>query len=56
MVSEPIVSMLSLDGPDKWSLDPRFQVEMVFGGTNSEPYNVSEFQGVTWPCYEAQEE
>jgi hypothetical protein len=24
MVSEPMVSMLSLDGLDKWSLDPRF--------------------------------
>jgi hypothetical protein len=24
MVSKPMVSMLSLDGPDKWSLDPRF--------------------------------
>jgi hypothetical protein len=23
------VSTLSLDGPDKWSLDPRFQVEIV---------------------------
>jgi hypothetical protein len=31
MVSEPMVSTLSLDGPDKWSLDPRFRVEMVFG-------------------------
>ena len=29
MVSEPIVSMLSLDGPDKWSLDPRFREEIV---------------------------
>jgi hypothetical protein len=26
MVSKPMVSMLSLDGPDKWSLDPRFRV------------------------------
>jgi hypothetical protein len=30
MVSEPKVSTLSLDGPNEWSLDPRFQVEMVF--------------------------
>ena len=37
MVSEPKVSMLSLDGPDKWSLEPRFRVEMLFGGTNFEP-------------------
>ena len=56
MVSEPMVSMLSLDGSDKWSLDPRFWVEMVFEGTNFEPYNVSECRGVTWSCYEAQEE
>jgi hypothetical protein len=27
-----IVSMLSLDGPDKWSLDPRFREEIVSGG------------------------
>jgi hypothetical protein len=31
LVSEPMVSMLSLDGLDTWSLDPRFRVEMVFG-------------------------
>ena len=37
MVSEPMVSTLSLDGLDKWSLDPRFRAEMVFGGTNFEP-------------------
>ena len=30
MVSKPQVSTLSLDGSDKWSLDPRFRVEMVF--------------------------
>jgi hypothetical protein len=32
MVSEPMVSMLSLDGLDKWSLDIRFREEIVFGG------------------------
>jgi hypothetical protein len=32
MVSEPKVSTLSLDGPDKWSLDPRFREEIVSGG------------------------
>jgi hypothetical protein len=26
---QSMVSTLSLDGPDKWSLDPRFQVEIV---------------------------
>jgi hypothetical protein len=31
------VSTLSLDMSDKWSLDPRFRVEIVFGGTNFEP-------------------
>jgi hypothetical protein len=29
MVSEPKVSTLSLDGSDKWSLDPRYRVEIV---------------------------
>jgi hypothetical protein len=29
--------MLSLDGPDKGPLDPRFQVEIVSGRTNFEP-------------------
>jgi hypothetical protein len=29
-----MVSTLSLDGLDKWSLDPRFQVEIVLRGTN----------------------
>jgi hypothetical protein len=29
MVSEPKVSTLSLDGLDKWSLDPRYRVEIV---------------------------
>jgi hypothetical protein len=32
MVSEPKVSTLILDGLDKWSLDPRFREEIVFGG------------------------
>jgi hypothetical protein len=32
MVSEPKVSTLSLDGLDKWSLDPRFREEIVSGG------------------------
>jgi hypothetical protein len=50
---QSMVSMLILDGSDKWSLDPRFRVEMVFGGTNFKHYNVYESQGVTWPCYEA---
>jgi hypothetical protein len=27
-----IVSTLSLDGPDKWYLDPRFQEEIMSGG------------------------
>jgi hypothetical protein len=31
------VHALSLDGLDKWSLEPRFQVEIVSGGTNFEP-------------------
>jgi hypothetical protein len=30
-------STLSLDGSDKWCLDPRFRVEMVFEGTDFEP-------------------
>jgi hypothetical protein len=32
MVSEPKVSTLSLDGPDKWSLDPRFREEIESEG------------------------
>ena len=32
MVSEPKVPMLSLDGLDKWSLEPRFQEEIVSRG------------------------
>jgi hypothetical protein len=39
-------SKLGLDGLDKWSLDPRFQVEMVFVGTHLKPYIVCKFQGV----------
>jgi hypothetical protein len=38
------VSKLSLD---KWSLDPRFRVEIVSGGTNFEPQNLPECQEVT---------
>jgi hypothetical protein len=29
-------SLLSLDGPDKWSLDPRFLEEIVSGGLISD--------------------
>jgi hypothetical protein len=32
MVSEPKVSTLSVDGPDKWSLDPRFREKIVSRG------------------------
>jgi hypothetical protein len=42
-----MVSTLSLDGLDKWSLDPRFKVEIVSGETNFEPQNVPECQEVT---------
>jgi hypothetical protein len=42
-----MVSTLSLDGMDKWSLDPRFKVEIVSGETNFEPHNVPECQEVT---------
>jgi hypothetical protein len=38
---------LSLDGLDKWSLDLRFQVEIVSGGTNFGPQNLLEWQEVT---------
>ena len=31
-----IVSMLSLDGPDKWSLNPRFREEIVSRGLISD--------------------
>jgi hypothetical protein len=49
------VSTSNLDGLDKWSLDPIFQVEIVYGGTNFEPQNVIECQEITWSCYKAQE-
>jgi hypothetical protein len=35
-----MVSMMSLDGLDKWSLDPMFKVEIVSGETNFEPQNI----------------
>jgi hypothetical protein len=41
------VSTLSLDGLDKWSLEPRFPVEIVSRGTNFEPQNDPECQEVT---------
>jgi hypothetical protein len=44
---QSMISTLSLDGLDKWSLDPRFQVEIMSGGTNFEPKNVPECQEVT---------
>jgi hypothetical protein len=41
------VQSLSLDGSDKWPLEPRFQVENVSKGTNFEPRNIPECQEVT---------
>jgi hypothetical protein len=37
LVSETRFSTLSLDRLDKGPLDPRFQVEIVSGGTNFKP-------------------
>jgi hypothetical protein len=37
MLLEPKVSILRLDGLDKWCLDPKFRVEMVFEGSDFEP-------------------
>jgi hypothetical protein len=42
-----MVSMLSLDGLDKWLLDPRFKLEIMSGETNFEPQKVPECQEVT---------
>jgi hypothetical protein len=47
MVSEPWFSMLSLDGLDKWSLDPGFEEKLCLGGPIFGPLNVPECQGVT---------
>ena len=41
------VLTLNLYGLDKWSLDPKFQVEIVLRGTNFEPHNIPECQEVT---------
>jgi hypothetical protein len=50
------VSTLSLDGPDKWSLDPRFREEIVSGGLISNLRMFLSAKGLLGPCYEAQEE
>lgn len=51
-----MVSMLSLDGLDKWSLDPRFQEEIVSGGPISNLRTFLSAKKLPWPCYETQEE
>jgi hypothetical protein len=50
------VSTLSLNGLVKWSLDPRFQEEIVSGGPISNPRTFLSAKKLPWPCYEAQEE
>jgi hypothetical protein len=49
------VSTLSLNGLDKWSLDPKFRWESCLEEPIFGPVNVPECQGVTWLCYKAQE-
>jgi hypothetical protein len=49
------VQALSLDGPDKWSLEPRFQREIVSRRTNFEPQSILSVKRLPWSCYEAQE-
>jgi hypothetical protein len=51
-----IVSTLSLDGPDKWSLDPRFREEIVSGGLISNLRLSLSAKELLGPCHEAQEE
>jgi hypothetical protein len=53
---QSMVSMLSLDGLDKWSLDPRFQEEIVSGGPISNLRTFLSAKKLPWSCYEAQEE
>jgi hypothetical protein len=49
------VQELSLDGPDKWSLEPRFQREIVSRGTNFEPRSIMSAKRLPWSCYESHE-
>jgi hypothetical protein len=49
-------STLSLNGLDKWSLDPRFQEEIVSGGPISNLRTFLSAKKLPWSCYEAQEE
>jgi hypothetical protein len=48
--------MSNLDGLDKWSLDPRFQEEIVSGGLISNLKTFLSAKKLPWSCYEAQEE
>jgi hypothetical protein len=50
-----MVSTLSLDGLDKWSLEPRFQGEIVSRGKNFKPQSILSAKRLPWSCYEAQE-
>jgi hypothetical protein len=54
--SEPRFQTLILNGLDKWSLDPNFQVEIVSGGPISNPRTFLSAKKLPWSCYEAQEE
>jgi hypothetical protein len=54
--SEPRFQTLSLNGLDKWSLDPRFQEEIVSGGPISNLRTFLSAKKLPWSCYEAQEE
>jgi hypothetical protein len=56
MVSKPKVSMLSLDGPNKWSLDPRFREEIESGELILNFRMFLSDKGLHWLCYKAQEE
>jgi hypothetical protein len=50
------VSTLSLDGPDKWSLDRGFRWELCLEGLISDLRTFLSAKKLPWSCYEAQEE
>jgi hypothetical protein len=54
--SEPRFQTLSLNALDKWSLDPRFQEEIVSRGPIPNLITFLSANRLPWSCYEAQEE
>jgi hypothetical protein len=55
MVSEPMVSTLSLDGLFKWLMKQRFQSQLLSKWTKYELRSPLGAKRIPWLCYEAQE-